>query len=78
MTEEKILENFLRRKAHRLGLALHKSRVKEIHLNNFGEFMIVTLENNSLVAGEKFDYTLEDVKNFLDEYEKDIAKNQSR
>lgn len=76
MTEEKILENLLRRQAKRLGLALRKSRAKRIHLDNFGEYGIIDPYENFVVAGSRFDLSLEDVKDFLDEYEKNMEEDQ--
>ena len=67
MSSLKVKENRLRRKAHRLGLELVKSRRRDVDAHDFGLFAI--LDNGILVhpAGPIgiFDLVLEDVEDFL-------------
>nr|MBC7245429.1 hypothetical protein [Chloroflexota bacterium] len=66
-SESKSLENWLRRRAKRLGLALHKSR-RSLSIDNLGGYQIID-SHNRIVAGEKFNLELNDVAAFLDDYE---------
>jgi hypothetical protein len=61
---DKVRENRLRRLARRQGLVLRKSRAG-IGLDNFGKYRIVDFYRNWLVAGEKFDLSLDDVEAYL-------------
>jgi hypothetical protein len=70
---DKVRENRLRRQAKRLGLWLKKSRARQIHLDNHGEYMLLDLESNFIVAGSRFDLELDDVQAWLDEYEGKIV-----
>lgn len=66
--QEKVLANRLRRWAKRLGLEIRKSRVRSIHIDDHGKYMICTLDN-AVVAGQRFDCSLADVEEFLADYE---------
>lgn len=70
--DQKVRENRLRRTARRLGLALRKSRVRSIHLDDFGEYMILDATSNAVVAGARSDYTIDDVEEFLTDYEANL------
>jgi hypothetical protein len=72
--DDKVYENRLRRKAARLGLALRKSRARRLHLNNLGGYRIIDPYHNFIVAGERFDLSLEEVEAFLDDYEQELYK----
>ena len=72
MNKEKVFENSCRRQATRLGLRLIKSRARLINIDDFGDYMLVDIENNAVVAGSRFDLELDEVKKWLDEYEKNI------
>ena len=61
---ERRREARLRRLARRGGYSLHKSRAGW-SLDNFGEFMIVDDDINTIVAGERFDLSLDDVEEWL-------------
>jgi len=63
--KEKSLEQKLRREAKRQGYAMHKSRASYSGDNQDG-YMIADL-NNNIVAGEKYNLSLEDVEKFLKE-----------
>ena len=72
---DKVRENYLRRKAARLGLSLKKSRAKKIHIDDFGGYMITDPYNgNAIVRGSRFELDIEDVAEFLDEYEQTLKE----
>ena len=67
MLSEKSRENKLRRRLiDECGYTLRKSR-KSISLDNLGEYMIVDAYTNGVVRGARFDWSLDDVEEFLDE-----------
>ena len=57
----------VRRRAQKEGLLLRKSRARTAHLDDHGEYRLVDANLNAIVAGEKFDMTLDDVENWLGE-----------
>lgn len=59
-------ESALRHRAAREGFSLHKSRQQE-SVDNLGGWMIVDPNYNTVVAGERFDLSDEDVLAFLAE-----------
>lgn len=61
---ERRREARLRRLARCGGYSLHKSRAGW-SLDNLGDFMVVDDNLNSIVAGERFDMTLDDVEEWL-------------
>ena len=61
----KNLEKKLRRALNKHGYALHKSR-KPFGLDNLGGYMIVDIYNNAVVAGARYDLSLEDVSEWLE------------
>ena len=61
MNTNKTLEQKLRRTLKSAGYALHKSRVRNIHLDNLGGYYIVDPEYNSIVWGDRAQLSLEDV-----------------
>ena len=63
--KEKTRENRLRRLAKRQNLYLKKSRVKHTNVDDWGGYMIVDLNGNFVVAGERFNLTLDEVEKFL-------------
>lgn len=62
---ESALEARARRAAHRVGLIAKKSRWRRGSIDNFGQFML--LDENRIVAGERFDLTPKAVIDFCDE-----------
>ena len=65
----KALENKLRRELYRkFGYTLRKSRIR-IGPDNYGEYAIIDPDRNWLIAGEKFDLSLDDVRRFVSELE---------
>ena len=69
---EKTRENRLRRQAKRLGLAIKKSRAREIHLDDHGGYRIIDLYRNRLVHGQRFELELDDVAAYLAEVEENL------
>lgn len=59
-------EQQLRRALNKKGYSLHKSR-KRININNLGGYMIVNVYTNCVVAGSRYDMTLDDVINWMQE-----------
>lgn len=56
----------LRRVADRQGLALRNSRLRgPTHVDDRGGWRIIDLERTAVVAGERFDLSLDDVESFL-------------
>lgn len=64
MTANKSLENKVRYALNKAGYGLHKSR-RSISIDNLGGYMIVDLECNAVVAGCRYDLSLEDVSEWL-------------
>jgi hypothetical protein len=71
MTSEKVREIKLRRWASRLGLVLHKSRARKWSIDNYQKYMIVNPYTNIIVAGQRYDLTLDAVEAFLQDDEKE-------
>lgn len=72
----KVRENRLRRWADRLGLSLHKSRVRNVHFNDEGGYCLVDPYTNTLVEGVRFELSLDDVEWWLAETEKRIERER--
>ena len=64
MLNTKTRENRLRRRLAKMGYLLHKSR-KGISLDNFGDYMIVDMCANCVIAGSRFNLDLDDVEQFI-------------
>lgn len=64
MHKEKVREARLRRLARSGGYSLHKSRAG-FSADNLGEFMVVDTDMNAVVAGGRYDLTLDDVEEWL-------------
>ena len=58
--------------AFRLGLVIHKSRVREIHVDDHGGYRIVELYRKALVRGQRFELDLDDVAEYLAEVEENL------
>jgi len=71
-TLDKARENRLRRKARRLGLELRKSRARYIRVDDFGQYRLVNPHTNFIVAGERFDLSLDDVDDILNQWEEKL------
>jgi hypothetical protein len=59
-------ESALRAHAQRAGYAIRKSRDRSIHGDNFGEYMLVEVDRNFVVLGERFNASLEDITEYLE------------
>jgi hypothetical protein len=70
----KVTENYYRRWAKRMGLFLKKSRGKRVSVDNRGGYMLVDIDTNTILHGEKFDLDLEQVENILETFEKELHK----
>ncbi|HEV2109065.1 MAG TPA: hypothetical protein VGR16_12445 [Thermomicrobiales bacterium] len=57
----------IRRALAKHGCALRKSRVRTPHAHDLGDYMIADIDHNAVVAGERFDWTLNDVETWLSE-----------
>lgn len=49
------------------GYGLHKSCVQNIHTDNLGGYMIYDLYGNFVVAGSRYELTLDDVADWIAE-----------
>jgi hypothetical protein len=61
-TTEQSRERRRRRRLAREGMALHKSRVVTLHLDDFGGYRIIN--GNWVVRGARFDLGLDDVEEY--------------
>ena len=61
-----ITESILRKKAKSLGVGVKKSR-EVISIDNFGEYLLYDLSSNTVIAGGRFDLTLSEAYEFLEE-----------
>ena len=66
----KVRENRLRRKAARLNVVIHKSRGKLWSYDNQLGYMLVDLYTKGIMDGSRFDLDLDEVEEYLDDYEK--------
>ena len=72
---QKARENSLRRKAKRLDLLLCKSRNRQWSVDNELGYMLVDPTLNAVVAGQRYELTLDDVADWLDATEKSLREN---
>ena len=59
-------ERELRRVLQKAGYALHKSP-RAVSPDNFGGYMIISLDSNSVAAGSRYELSLEDVEEWVNE-----------
>lgn len=71
---DKVKENYFRRKAKRLGLTLHKTRAREWSIDNRLGYQLLDAETGDVLRGERFEITLEDLEEILNEYEKRLRQ----
>jgi len=74
----KTRENLYRRQADRLGLFIKKSKVMLVHVDNLGGYRITDQEKKVVLAGQKFELTLDEVKAWLDQYEAKIIAERKQ
>ena len=60
-------ETRVRRKLRKAGLALRKCHLRgDLHADDNGEYMIIDVENNACVGGERYDCTLDEAEAYAD------------
>ena len=64
LTETQLIDK-ARRMAKCHGMLMHKSRAR-MSIDNCGEFMLVDADRNIVVAGERYDWTAQDVIDYID------------
>jgi hypothetical protein len=62
-------ESALRARARKLGYSIHKSRLRSISEDNFGKYALVNENDKSVVLGERFDASLEEIAEYLSLHE---------
>ena len=58
-------ESTLRARARKLGYSIHKSRSRSINEDNLGKYALVKEDSRSVVLGERFDASLEEIAEYL-------------
>lgn len=58
-------ESALRVRARKLGYSIHKSRLRSISEDNLGRYALVKENDKSVVLGERFDASLEEIAEYL-------------
>ena len=66
MNENKNLEQRLRRALYKLGYGLHKSRKRNWSYDNQCGYMVYDISTNCALAGVRFDFSLDDVSDWLE------------
>ena len=66
MHTEKSQEQRLRRTLKSAGYELHKSRVRNISIDNFGGYYIIDPRYDLIVAGSRAELSLEDVADWAE------------
>jgi hypothetical protein len=62
---ERRREDRARHLAWRQGYLLRKSRIREVNLDNLGGYMLIDANMNCIVAGSRWDLSLEEVEDWL-------------
>ena len=75
-TDDKVRENRLRRWAKRLGFALQKSRVREPHIDDLGDYRIFDTVGHWVAAGSQYELDLDGVEKYLAVAEKQLRATQ--
>lgn len=65
-TEIRAMEQTLKRYLKKRGYTLVKSRKQNIDYDNQGGYMVIDNRTNFAVGGARFDWSLEDVQEFVD------------
>ncbi len=58
-------ENQVRRLARKNGYLVRKSSARTVHANDFGEYMLVDASANAVALGGRFDASLEQISEWL-------------
>ncbi len=72
---DKVRENYLRRWAKRLDLVLRKSKARQWSLHNQQGYILIDPATNAVVSGGDFDLSLDEVQEYLDDYEAQLREN---
>jgi hypothetical protein len=70
MIEQEHSEAQARRAAKRVGLQARKSRWRANSIDNRGEFQVIDPMRNTIIAGEKYNFTADDVVAFCAKYQR--------
>jgi len=62
--ESKYREDRARRKLSKQGIVVRKSRAQAVTANNFGDYMLVNARRNAIIAGARYELTLEDIERY--------------
>lgn len=60
-------ERAVRARASKHGFRVAKSRVRQPHHNNQGDFQLIDVWTNAVILGANFDASIEDINSFLRE-----------
>lgn len=71
---DKARENRLRRMAKRLGLELRKSRARSVHVDDLGKYQLVNPDTDTVLSGNRFELSLDQVQQRLEEEERRIKE----
>lgn len=74
MKSNKANENYYRRLAKRVNLLLEKSRARKWAINNRQGWRILDPQNNLIIAGQKWDLTIDEAAEVLEDI-LDLAKS---
>lgn len=66
MQNRSMSESAVRARARRMGFEVRKSRDRSIHMDNLGDFMLVNAAVNGIVLGSRYNATLEEITEYLD------------
>lgn len=69
MENNKAIESRIRRKLKKRGYTLSKSR-RQIDADNFGGYMVIDVETNTIVWGSRYDLSLEAIEAWIEEEER--------
>lgn len=67
MTQQSI--HNLKRRAKAIGLRFAKSGRRTVSLDDLGEYMVIDINTNSVVSGDRYDCDIEDVARLIEEME---------
>jgi hypothetical protein len=67
MMSKSMTESAVRARANTRGYRIRRSRERSRHGDNHGEFMLMNPYRNCIVMGQRFDASLEDISEYLDD-----------
>lgn len=65
MNNKCLSESAVREKANRMGFRVCKSRTRNPHMNDLGDYMLIDSETYDAVLGIQFNATLEEIADYL-------------